>query len=205
MKRLISCFLQGLLYITPIAATVYVLFYIFRVANNIIGDLGILGSYDIPGVGLLILIILITLAGYFGQRIIKTPFAKIFEEAMRKAPLVRIIYTSVKDLMSAFVGKERKFESPVLVKIDADGIVERLGFITSNDLNTLGISDKISVYLPSSYGLLGELIIISTKQVTPIDANSAEVMKFIVSGGITKVKNKQSGKERQSPETDEDE
>ena len=52
MKRLISCFLQGLLYITPIAATVYVLFYIFRVANNIIGDLGILGSYDIPGVGL---------------------------------------------------------------------------------------------------------------------------------------------------------
>jgi uncharacterized membrane protein len=94
----------------------------------------------------------------------------------------------VKDLLSAFVGKERKFDKPVLVSLDSEGVLKRLGFITSEDLTDLGIVNKIAVYLPSSYGVLGELYIVPTDKIEIIDANSADVMKFIVSGGVTKVK-----------------
>ena len=99
-----------------------------------------------------------------------------------------VIYSSVKDLLSAFVGKERKFDKPVLVSLDKEGVLKRLGFITSDDLNDLGITDRIAVYLPSSYGVLGELYVVPKEKIELIDANSADVMKFIVSGGVTKVK-----------------
>jgi uncharacterized membrane protein len=107
---------------------------------------------------------------------------------MEKAPLIKVIYSSVKDLLSAFVGKERKFDKPVLVHLDKGGILSRLGFITSENLDDLGIKDRVSVYLPSSYGVLGELYIVPAERVTPLDINSADVMKFIVSGGVTKIK-----------------
>lgn len=106
---------------------------------------------------------------------------------MNKAPLFKIIYTSVKDLLSAFVGKERKFDMPVLVNVDSAGHLQRLGFVTTKDLSHLGLENKVSVYLPSSYGMLGELVIVDQSQVTFIQANSAEIMKFIVSGGVTRM------------------
>ncbi len=202
MKQIVSYFLQGLLYITPIAATIYVLYYIFSASNSIVAGLG-LPVGDVPGVGLLVLLVLITLSGYVGQKIIKTPFANMFESVMKKAPLVRIIYTSVKDLMSAFVGKERKFDSPVLVSLDPTHTVRRLGFITSKDLTEIGLQGLISVYLPCSYGLLGDLIIVRADQVEPVDANSTDVMKFIVSGGVTKMKQRPAdGAETSEPKPD---
>jgi uncharacterized membrane protein len=108
---------------------------------------------------------------------------------MKKAPLIKMIYTSVKDLLSAFVGGEKKFSQPVIVKLDEKGVLHRFGFITSESLEELGVEDMVAVYLPSSYGMLGELYVVPRKQINPIEANSADVMKFIVSGGISKIKN----------------
>ena len=119
---------------------------------------------------------------------ITTPIAAFFSRMLEKAPLIKVIYSSVKDLLSAFVGKERKFDRPVLISLDSEGVLNRLGFITSDDLADLGIKEMIAVYLPSSYGVLGELYIVPAGKVKPVDTNSAEVMKFIVSGGVTKVK-----------------
>ncbi len=72
--------------------------------------------------------------------------------------------------------------------IDSD--VEKFGFITNKDLNELGIGeDKVAVYLPHSYAFSGNLYIVPKKNVTPIDAKAADIMKFIVSGGVTTVDN----------------
>lgn len=193
MKKLIRYFLQGILYIAPIAVTIYVFVVAFIWLDGLLRNLevfekGPFSEYSFPGIGLLIIVITITIVGFLGQRFITTPISNAFERLLKRAPLIKVIYSSVKDLLSAFVGKERKFEKPVLVTLDKEGILERLGFITATDLADLGIEEKIAVYLPSSYGVLGELYIVPTKNVKPIDANSADVMKFIVSGGVTKVK-----------------
>ncbi len=193
MKKLIRYFFQGLLYIAPVAVTIYVLAITFLWLDGLLRDLEIFNrepysSFSFPGMGLLVIIILVTLVGFIGQRLITTPIAGFFSRMLEKAPLIKVIYSSVKDLLSAFVGKERKFDKPVLVEMDKDGILNRMGFVTSTDLTDLGIKDKIAVYLPSSYGVLGELYIVPSERVKPLDPNSADVMKFIVSGGVTKVK-----------------
>jgi uncharacterized membrane protein len=192
MKKLVRYFLQGLLYLTPFAVTVYVILVSFMWIDGLLRDLsflqhGDLSRFSFPGIGILIIIMAVTLVGFIGQKLISAPLLSFFESLLDKAPLIKLIYSSVKDLLSAFVGKERKFDQPVLVKLDMESAVERLGFITSDDLSGFGIEGKVAVYMPSSYGMLGELIIVSVSQVTRIDANSADVMKFIVSGGITRL------------------
>ncbi len=90
--------------------------------------------------------------------------------------------------MSAFVGGKKKFTEPVLVKMDSFGML-RIGFITRrNGIEEMGINkDQVVVYLPYSYGIMGTVIIVPKENVTPINLSSTEVMKFIVSGGVTEM------------------
>ncbi len=193
MKQLAKYFFQGLLYVLPLGVTIYVLAFAFVWLDGLLRDLEIFqhepyAQFNFPGLGLLVILMAVTFIGFIGQKLITAPIENRFERGLKKAPLIKVIYTSVKDLLSAFVGKERKFEKPVLVTLDKEGILQRFGFITSSDLNELGIHDKIAVYLPSSYGILGELYVVPSAHVKPIDAHPADVMKFIVSGGVAKVK-----------------
>ncbi|MBL7918102.1 MAG: hypothetical protein JNM96_06870, partial [Bacteroidia bacterium] len=63
--------------------------------------------------------------------------------------------------------------------------IEELGFLTSDDLTHLHIKEKVAVYLPYSYSLSGRLVIVPKEQIKPVDADPAEAMKFVVSGGVT--------------------
>lgn len=178
MKKILSYFLQGLLYTLPIAATVYVVYKAIVFIDGII-------PVDVPGLGIVVLVISITLIGFFGGLLISTRILKM-ERILDRIPLIKIIYSSVKDLLSAFVGKKKRFTEPVLVKME--GEVERLGFVTERDLSDLGITgDKIGVYIPFSYAVTGNLIIVPSKNVTPVEGNSADIMKFIISGGVTEL------------------
>ncbi len=192
MKKLVQYFLQGTLYIAPIAVTVYLIIISFTWLDNLLRDLkifqeGWIAKYSFPGIGLLMILGSITIIGFIGQKLITAPISNFFIRILDKAPLIKVIYTSVKDLLSAFVGKEKKFDKPVLVQLDQEGILNRLGFITTTDLSNLGIFEKTAVYLPSSYGVLGELYIVPSDKITHLEANSAEMMKFIVSGGVAKL------------------
>jgi uncharacterized membrane protein len=89
--------------------------------------------------------------------------------------------------MEAFVGKEKKFNQPVRVKVNLISDLEKLGFITESDLSDLGIKDKVAVYFPHSYNFSGELFIVPVSQITPLDVPAGVLMKFIVSGGVTKM------------------
>ncbi|MEG1573365.1 MAG: DUF502 domain-containing protein, partial [Bacteroidales bacterium] len=102
-----------------------------------------------------------------------------------KLPFIKLIYTSIKDLMSAFVGKKKKFTEAVMVKASKESDLYKLGFITQTDLAFLGLSEKmVAVYLPHSYAFSGNLWLVPAENITPVQANAADVMKFIVSGGV---------------------
>ena len=100
-------------------------------------------------------------------------------------PLLNFIYSAFNDLFSAFVGKEKKFNQPVLVKININSNLEKLGFITEENLDIVQSEGKVAVYFPHSYNFSGELFILPRTQITPLDVNSSEMMKFIVSAGLT--------------------
>jgi uncharacterized membrane protein len=182
MKKLIGYFLQGLLYLVPISVTIYIVVESIRLVDGII-------SLDIPGLGLLIILITVTVVGFVGRTLLTRQILN-FDKILDRVPLIKIIYTSVKDLLSAFVGKKKRFTEPVLVKMEGD--VERFGFITQQDLTRLGISaDKIGVYIPFSYAVTGNLIVVPKKNVTPVNGSSADIMKFIISGGVTEIEDLQ--------------
>jgi uncharacterized membrane protein len=141
----------------------------------------------IPGLGLILLFFSIAFVGYFGQKIVVRPFKITIEKLLGRAPIIQVVYTSIRDFLSAFVGKEKKFNQPVLVKVNKISDLEKIGFLTATDLSDLNIKDKVAVYFPHSYNFSGELFIVPIDQVTPLNIPPAEAMKFIVSGGVSKL------------------
>ncbi len=185
MKRLINYFLQGLLYLAPFGITAYIIYAIFNFVDNLLDD--ILQKYlgiDIPGLGILVIIAFLILVGIIGQSIIAKPFKKLFKRFIDRTPLLRVIYSAFNDLLSAFVGKEKKFNKPVLVLVNTISNLEKLGFLTEEDLTNLNEKNKVAVYFPHSYNFSGELFIVPRSQIKPLDKNPADVMKFIISGGV---------------------
>ena len=188
-RVIVKYFLQGLFYIVPIAVTIYVIIYLVVMLDGII-------NLEIPGLGILVLLIAITLIGYLGTHFFLSYF-RPFDRAIEKVPLIKLIYSSMKDLMSAFVGKKKQFNQPVLVKLGSGMEVERLGFITKDNLSELGISeDKVAVYLPFSYAISGQVFIVPKKNISSINASSSDVMKLIISGGVTSVETKTNTDEK---------
>ena len=102
-----------------------------------------------------------------------------------KAPFVKLLYTSIKDLIEAFMGEKRRFDQPVLVSLSPGGHGEAVGFVTRTDLEVLGLLDHVAVYFPQSYNFAGHLLVFPKDQIRPLEAESSEVMAFIVSGGVS--------------------
>ena len=181
MKNIISYFLQGLLYIVPISVTLYVVYWAFKTIDGLL-------PFQLPGLGLVVIIALISLIGFLGSKIISNPINNFFEKLLKKAPLLQTIYNSMKDLMQTFVGKKKGFEKAVLIKLYENSTIERIGFITNEDLSSLNIKKgKVLVYLPHSYAFSGQLFVVDRSYISPINESSAEIMKLIVSGGITEI------------------
>jgi uncharacterized membrane protein len=107
------------------------------------------------------------------------------EGVLIKAPFVKLLYTSIKDLIAAFMGEKRRFDQPVLVSLSPVGHGEAVGFVTRTDLEFLGLLDHVAVYFPQSYNFAGHLLVFPKDQVRPLEAESSEVMAFIVSGGVS--------------------
>ena len=185
MKKLINYFLQGLLFVVPIVVTLYVLYQLIYWIDNL---LPFLSKLNIPGLGLIAIFVLISAAGYIGSRFVRNPFFAYMEHLMERAPLVKLIYTSVKDLIAAFVGEKKSFNQPVAVKLERNSDTERIGFITQNDVKHLGFgSEKVAVYLPFSYSFMGELIIVPRENVRLLDSSGTDMIKFVISGGVGEV------------------
>ena len=116
MNNIKNYFLKGLLYSVPVAVTLWVILEAYNFLDGIIGD-HLPESLQIPFLGLFVMFILITFFGYIGSVLIATPLNSFFHNLLNKAPLLKTIYSSVKDLMNTFVGQKKGFSEPVLVKV----------------------------------------------------------------------------------------
>jgi uncharacterized membrane protein len=188
MKKFLTFFLQGLILFIPLAITVAIFFQLFDFFEGIFSKVGITESPALNTLlGLLFTLAFITGMGILASTIIFKSFFSYVEDKLEHAPFIRHIYSPIKDFTNAFVGNKKKFNKPVLVLTNPQANIEELGFITDEDLSDLKIKDKVAVYLPYSYSLSGRLVIVPMSQVKPIEADAAETMKFIVSGGVTDV------------------
>lgn len=177
MKKLIGYFFNGLLFVLPVGITIYIIVKLVSWINELL-------NIGYPGLGILLAFVGITLVGFLVSSLLGRALFNLFDKTLSRLPLVKIIYTSLKDLIEAFVGEKKKFTEPVLVDYTETG-VQVLGFVTRDDLSQIGAEGKLAVYLPYSYSFTGHLIIVPADKVTRIQANSTEIMKFLVSAGVT--------------------
>jgi uncharacterized membrane protein len=180
MRRLVSYFLRGLVFVAPLAVTAYVCIAIFAAIDGWL-------RFRIPGLGFAVTIAVITLIGFLASTILASSVLSSLDAAVNRLPFVRLLYSATKDLLNAFVGEHRRFDSPVLVPADHGGQGQALGFVTQESLARLGLADHVTVYLPFSYSLSGRLLIYPASAVHRLDTESADVLAFIVSGGVTEV------------------
>jgi uncharacterized membrane protein len=187
-KRLITYFLQGLILFSPIALTALSIYWAFDLIdsrlNPYLPEIG-----KIPGLGVIILLMGIVLLGYLGSTIIFNPIWKLLDSFLHRFPLTKFIYPAFKDIFSAVMGRDKKLNKPVLFRISKDSDLERIGFVTEEDLSSLGIGpEKVAVYVPHSYNFSGNVYIVPSVNILPLDIEAAEAMKFVVSGGMVKIK-----------------
>ncbi len=186
IKRITQYFLQGLLLVAPVAILIYIVYSLFISIDGLLVDkLELILGFKIPGLGILVSFIFVTLLGFIGETALVRPFKKALQTLLEKIPILNLLYTSLNDLFKAFVGKEKKFNVPVKVLFNKENNLWKMGFVTRETMDSIGNEELSAVYFPHSYNFSGELYLIPSDRLVRIDISPAETMKFIVSGGVT--------------------
>lgn len=183
MTRLLNYFFRGLIILAPAVVTVYIFWLIFSTVDRWMG-------LSVPGAGIAVTIVLITLFGFLTSSVLARWLLSLVDGMFKRLPLVRLVYSSTRDLLDAFVGEKRRFDRPVVVTTSADGIEKAFGFVTSEGMARFGLEDHVTVYLPFSYTFTGVIRIYPARNVKPLATDSAELMAFVVSGGVTQATSK---------------
>ncbi|HEX8407966.1 MAG TPA: DUF502 domain-containing protein [Thermoanaerobaculia bacterium] len=178
MNWLLKNFLRGLVIVVPIAVTVYLLVQAFVSLDRIL-------KLTTPGLGIAVLLGATILIGALAGNFVGRRLFAIMERLFTRAPIVRIVYAAIKDLLEAFVGNKRRFDRPVAVSVTDD--IRTFGFITRDDLGELGLPGDVAVYVPFSYTWDGCLLVVPRERVRALDADSASIMALVVSGGVSRM------------------
>lgn len=179
MKTIVRIFLQGLLVFVPVVGTVALVWWVLVTLDQLV-------PLDIPGLGIAATLVVIFVLGLVSNNVIGRRVVGWLEAGMKRLPVVSIIYGSLKDLLSAFAGDKRSFDKPVMVRV-AEGC-RVFGFVTCDHFDDVRLSGHVAVYLPQAYNFAGNLIIVPADTIESVDADSAQFMAFIVSGGVATMK-----------------
>ncbi len=184
MKKLTGYFLKGLLLFVPAALTVFAVIWVFTKLDSVFRSLL---QVTVPGLGLLIAVVVtivgITLVGFVASNLLGRKFFALIDRLFAKMPIVKLLYSSLKDFINAFAGEKKSFDQPVVVELVPGGPLAP-GFITRRSVDLLGLKDHVAVYFPHSYNFSGYVLMFPPDRVRPVDIDSSEAMAFIVSGGV---------------------
>ncbi len=182
MKKLVDYFIKGLLVFVPIALTVFLLVFVFTKLDAVFRDLF---KRETPGLGLLMTVALITVIGFLASNFLGRKLFALVEKVFTGLPLVKLLYSAVKDMTEAFAGERKSFDKPVLAAIAPGSSAKVVGFVTRDSLENLGLRDYVAVYLPQSYNFAGNVLLFPKNAVQPLNIESSQAMAFIVSGGVS--------------------
>jgi len=186
--RLRQAFMSGLAVIVPVAITLWVLNAILGWVDRLIAPILINYGLDIPGLGVMTMVVLILLVGFLSRNLVGRLLLRGLDQVIARIPVARAIYSAVKDLIGAFsLGKQGKtFREVVLVEYPRKGIYS-IGFAT-NDLVVrvrAKKNDVISVYFPHPPNpTSGVMVLVPRKDVRVLDLTVEDGLKLALSAGI---------------------
>lgn len=189
MASINKVFFRGLITLLPITLTVYILYSAIIILENLLGSfLRLLLPTYIPGLGLVLTLVLIYMFGLLLNNYITGRILMSLEERLTRVPFLKAIYSPLRDLMNLFSQKEPKeMGKVVLVKIGDSGI-RMLGIVTRESFTDLNFGalgqDKVSVYVPFSYGLGGYTLLVEKSQVTEVNIPIEKAMSLAITGWV---------------------
>jgi len=178
MSRLIGYFARGCLVLLPVAATAYVIYFVVTAVDSLLG-------MSVPGLGLVIAVGLVIGVGFFVSNVVGKRLYEWFDRLMSRLPVAKLLYTSIRDLVQAFVAEERRFGRPVAVRLAPGGELKMLGFMSRSSLPAAGHPSHVVVYLPQAYNIAGQVLLVPSSQVEPLDVVPSELLAFLLSGGAS--------------------
>ncbi len=195
-RRLTRTFLSGLFVLLPIMVTLAIVMWVIGIAETILGGLIrvlLPSNIYLPGMGLILTLVLIFLVGVAMQAIFFRELINWVEEQLERIPLIKTVYSAVKDLTGFFSragSGARKFGQVVQVQYPGTPI-RMLGFVTLEELDSVGLAgaegdDAVAVYFPMSYQIGGYTVLLPRRYLTPVDMGMEEAMRFLITAGMSR-------------------
>jgi len=185
-------FLRGLITLLPLLVTLWLLWFMFTFLDGILGNIITLFlGHPLPGIGFLITVAFIFLAGYFATSIVTIKLFKFGEEVLSHVPLVKSIYTSAKQVNDVLFAEKNtnEYRRACIVEYPRKGIWS-VGFVTSDaaaEIEAKAKEKMINVFIANTpTPATGFLIIVPAREVVLLDMKTEEAFKYIISGGVLK-------------------
>jgi uncharacterized membrane protein len=184
-------FITGVVILIPIGITAYLTLFIIKISSKILPkelNPNHYLPYDIPGVEIVISIVLITFIGWLSLSFLGRKLLKIFEDILKKIPILRTIYSAITQMTETFTKSGSNSKNVVLVEYPRKGSWA-VGFATKE--NTRGISDKanrnlVNVFIPTTPNpTSGFLLMFPKEEIIYLDITFEQASKFIVSAGTS--------------------
>ena len=191
--KLRNNFIAGIVVLIPIGITLYLTLFIIKISSKVIPKEINPNNYlpfDIPGVEILIALIIITLIGWLSLSFLGKKFFELFNNILKKIPILRTIYSAIGQMTESFTKSDNKQKSVVLLEYPRNG-VWAVGFATKENTGLIKDTIKeelINVFVPTTPNpTSGFLLLVPKTDLIFLDVSFEQASKFIVSAGTTNI------------------
>jgi uncharacterized membrane protein len=186
--RLRTYLIAGLLVVLPVAVTLAVLRWLFRVLDSWLAPAFALAGLHVPGLGLLAGVALILLAGAMASNVLGRRLVEGFDRLMLRIPLARSVYAATKQLADAILHPNRMaLKEAVLVEWPRKGIYT-VGFVTGEargEIRATAGERVVNVFIMTTPNpTSGFVCLVPESQVVRLQMPIEDALKLVVSGGI---------------------
>lgn len=187
MKTISQWFFQGLLAILPIGVTLAVLYWLGVTAEQALGSVLkylLPDHWYVPGMGIVSGFLTIIVVGLLVNAWLFRKLGGFTEKLFSRIPLVKIIYSSVRDIAKFASATQQTDELQSVVLVDLPGDIRAIGFVTDNHVS-FGEDEKVyAVYLPMSYQIGGYTLFLPGSSFTKLDMSVQDAMRYVVTAGM---------------------
>lgn len=184
--------LTGLITLVPVILTFYLLYWFVVTTESFLGDgirTSISEEFYRPGMGVIAGLIVAFLVGLFMQTIIAQHLLASIERLLKRLPIVKSIYLSIRDLLDYFSSEKQKDFDQVVSISWGDTGMQIIGLVTQADMTQMPVGfdqkDSLLVYIPMSYGIGGFAVLVPRSATKPLNMSMEDAMRFALTAGVT--------------------
>jgi uncharacterized membrane protein len=191
LVRLRNYFITGAIVLIPIGITIYLTLFLIKFSSNLLPNKINPNNYlpfDVPGIEIIITVVLITIIGSLSLSFIGKKILEIFNNILKKIPILRTIYSAVGQLTESFTQSKGSKKSVVIIEYPRKG-VWAVGFATKENQGEISKKtneDLVNIFLPTTPNpTSGFLLMVPKKDLIYLDMSFEEASRFIVSAGTS--------------------